>query len=64
MSGHNGFPKVTFVFITITFGLLLFTGKGQNDNYPRQHIAIDKSPQNIGATLKFRFEIYNIYILH
>ena len=37
---------------------------GQNDNYPRQHVAIDKSPQNIGATLKYRFEIYNIYILH
>ena len=57
MSGHNGFHKATF-------GLWLFTGKGQNDNYPRQHVAIDKSPQNIGATLKYRFEIYNIYILH
>ena len=57
MSGHNGFHKATF-------GLWLFTGKGQNDNYPRQHVAIDKSPQNIGATLKYRFEINNIYILH
>ena len=53
MSGHNGFPKVTFVLIAITFGLLLFTGKGQNDNYPRQHVAIDKSPQNVGASLAF-----------